>query len=579
MSSSAFDCPPESGCPDESLILEFVQGDLSHAERVEVENHIAACEECRGVVSELVRAISRVNPALVPGEGIGHEMTLPAGQRPGSGLPKPGAIVVGKYAIEAEIGRGGMGVVFAAKHLHLGQRVALKFLNESARGDAQAVQRFLREAQAAVRIQSEHVARVLDVGTTPDGLPFMVMEYLRGTDLGAWMKKHGAAPCEEACHYVLQACDALAEAHALGLVHRDLKPANLFLTERADGSPLVKVLDFGISKSLREGVGEHGMTTGHVIMGSPRYMSPEQMKSSRDVDARTDIWALGAVLYELISGRPAFEADTVPGLCAAIATCEPAPLAHAPSGLGAVVFRCLEKDPARRFPDVAAFCDALLPFVPLVPAAGPLVARIRRLAERRSSLPDATPNPTEDPSARIEAAVVSIRPGASRRVWTRTLAWASVIAVVALVGVALFAREPWRAPARIASVDLRTMVVTASAKPDAVIALPLDATTATLAPGSSKVAADSATLARGPSRATVGGKPHGGSKSVPRTATAPRPAEAAVIVGPSHAAASLPAPAAPSSPAPTSAAVPGPTSAPTPAPASVFEHQGLLDRK
>jgi serine/threonine-protein kinase len=285
----------------------------------------------------------------------------------------PGDVLAGKYRIERVLGQGGMGVVVSAHHLHLDERIAIKFLLPEALQNAEAVARFSREARAAVKIKSEHVARVVDVGTLDTGSPYMVMEYLHGQDLGALVQQRGGLPIEEAVEYVLQACEAIAEAHALGIIHRDLKPQNLFLAHRADGSPCVKVLDFGISKITSYGSGsgsgsDMSMTKTTAVMGSPLYMSPEQMTSSRDVDARTDIWALGAILHELLTGRVPFLADTVPQLCAMILQSSAPPLRNfrpdAPEALQNVLLRCLEKDPGRRFRNVAEFAAALLPFAP-----------------------------------------------------------------------------------------------------------------------------------------------------------------------------------------------------------------------
>src|SRR5580700_416889 len=193
---------------------------------------------------------------------------------------QPGDVLAGKYKVERVLGAGGMGVVVAAHHLQLDEKIALKFLLPEALGDAEAVARFAREARNACKIKSEHVARVTDVGTLPNGAPYMVMEYLEGGDLAAWIKQRGALPIEQAVEFVLQACVAVADAHALGIVHRDLKPANLFCVRRSDGQLSIKVLDFGISK-LADGVGpgSMAMTKTSALMGSPLYMSPEQMRS------------------------------------------------------------------------------------------------------------------------------------------------------------------------------------------------------------------------------------------------------------------------------------------------------------
>jgi len=294
-----------------------------------------------------------------------------------------GQLIAGKYRIEQTLGRGGMGVVMAALHEQLNQRVALKFLTDNAYQQPEAVARFVREARAAVQIQSEHVARVMDVGTLDSGAPYMVMEYLRGRDLKDVSTRRGALAVGEAVDFVLQACDAVAEAHSLGIVHRDLKPSNLFLTERPDGSPMVKVLDFGISKALHPG--ERGsqmqMTASAAIMGSPQYMSPEQIRSSKNVDARADVWALGTILHELLTGSPAYVADTVPGLLAMIVADPPPPLCaarpDAPAELEAIILRCLEKDRERRYPSVAALARALERFA--TAETRPLVRRISRV--------------------------------------------------------------------------------------------------------------------------------------------------------------------------------------------------------
>ena len=279
---------------------------------------------------------------------------------------KPGDVLAGKYQVERILGVGGMGVVVVAHHIQLDERVALKFLLPSALGNPEAVSRFAREARAAVKIKSEHVASVRDVGELPSGAPYMVMEYLEGDDLSAWLKERGPLPVEQALDFVLQACVAVADAHALGIVHRDLKPANLFCTRRSDGQLSIKVLDFGISKMTDTLAGSVTRTSS--MMGSPLYMSPEQMISAKDVDAQADIWALGVILFELLTGRPAFLADTITEL-AILVTNQPAPAVRtlrpdAPGGLEAIILKCLEKDRRQRYRNVAELAVALLPFAP-----------------------------------------------------------------------------------------------------------------------------------------------------------------------------------------------------------------------
>ncbi|MDB4938682.1 MAG: hypothetical protein JWP87_5654 [Labilithrix sp.] len=295
------------------------------------------------------------------------EPTSPAS----SGGPSPvreGDILASKYRVEKVLGVGGMGVVVAAEHIELSQKVALKFLLKQASSNDDLVSRFLREARASVRLKGAHVAKTLDVGRLEDGCPYIVMEFLDGHDLHAEIRGGvGLVAVEDAVSYVIQAAEGLAEAHALGIVHRDLKPGNLFLTRGVDGRPLVKVLDFGISKTM-DPIGGDGLslTKTEMLLGSPLYMSPEQMRSSKHVDERSDLWALGAIAFELLTGRVPFEADTILELCFKVAQ-EKAPnpkdlRPELPDELCAAVMKCLEKDPADRFPNVGELARAFEPF-------------------------------------------------------------------------------------------------------------------------------------------------------------------------------------------------------------------------
>ncbi len=309
----------------------------------------------------------------------------------------PGDIVAGRYRIERIIGQGGMGIVVAALHVQLEQRFAIKFLLGHPAADGMQTTRFFREARAAAQIKSEHVARVVDTGTLENGAPYIVMECLDGRDLANELSARGPLPIEEAVDYVLQACEAIADAHALGIVHRDLKPANLFLSRRSDGSTCVKVLDFGISKVLTGASAEPALTATTAVMGSPMYMSPEQIRSSKMVDARSDVWSLGVILFELVCGRPPFRAETVSATLAQIIADPPPPLAHArpgvPAELEAVILGCLEKEASNRTPSVAILAERLLRFAPS--SAGVSVERILRLAgagQPRESLQAATPS-------------------------------------------------------------------------------------------------------------------------------------------------------------------------------------------
>jgi eukaryotic-like serine/threonine-protein kinase len=279
-----------------------------------------------------------------------------------------GTVIAGKYRVESRIGEGGMGVVFAARHLELGTRVAIKLLRDTAGREDEA--RFLREARAAAQLDSEHVVRVLDVGRLDERTPFIVMEYLEGKDLACRLDG-GHMEVAEAVGMVLEACEAIAQAHLAGIVHRDIKPSNLFVATRKDGTTTVKVLDFGISKITRPLEGDEGaisMTEARSVVGSAGYMSPEQLQSAKGVDPRTDIWSLGVVLYELLCGARPFEEKSAAAIGAAIATAEPASLcaraSHVPRELERVIRRCLEKKPDQRYASVEELARALLPFCP-----------------------------------------------------------------------------------------------------------------------------------------------------------------------------------------------------------------------
>ncbi|MBI5536944.1 MAG: serine/threonine protein kinase [Deltaproteobacteria bacterium] len=298
-------------------------------------------------------------------------------------LPRKGDKIAGRYRVESLVGLGGMGAVLSAMHVDLKQRVAVKVMLPQGARHRMAVVRFLREARAASAIQSEHVVRIFDVGKLKSGLPYLVMEYLSGASLSDVIEKTGPVPIIDGVHYVLQACEAVAQAHAVGIVHRDLKPSNLFLTRRSDGSPLVKVLDFGISKA--EWMIDPGMnpalTATADLVGTPTYMSPEQVRSAKNVDWRTDIWSMGAVLYELITGKPPFWADTLPALAAMIVSDPIVPpsqrLAGLPTALDAILLRCMSKDPAERPQTIPQLAREIEPFAP--PSAAYLIERISRV--------------------------------------------------------------------------------------------------------------------------------------------------------------------------------------------------------
>jgi eukaryotic-like serine/threonine-protein kinase len=293
------------------------------------------------------RSISYVrrNKATGTEEAPSDKVATPGGMSAGGArasppaLPGPGDLVLGgKFRIDESLGKGGMGVVMAGEHITLGQKVAFKFLKPGA-SEADVVERFVREARAAARIDNEHVVRVSDVGVLESGVAYMVMERLEGEDLGRYLRRQGPLPVDEAVLYLAQACDAVAAAHAAGVIHRDLKPSNLFLARRRDGRSAIKVLDFGISKASSTSRDEvsQSLTRPGTVLGSPRYMSPEQVRDIRHVDGRSDVWSLGTVLYELLVGSPMYEGDTVQALYALIIADPPAPLRSKRPGVPAEI--------------------------------------------------------------------------------------------------------------------------------------------------------------------------------------------------------------------------------------------------
>jgi serine/threonine-protein kinase len=288
-----------------------------------------------------------------------------------------GAVVDAKYQIDRVLGRGAMGVVVQATHVHLGEKVALKFLHYRARSGTEDFQsRFKREARVSAKLKNEHITRVIDVGVWKERVPYMVMDYLEGGDLRELIKSQGPLPIGVAIDYAVQICVGIAEAHANGIVHRDLKPSNLFLTRRPDGSDLLKVLDFGISKWRASETELEELTQTGVVLGSPKYMAPEQLFGSSDVDARADVWSIGAIVYEMIAGRPPFDLPTFTRICAELSTNRPPPslIAKRPEvtpELEAVIMKCFERNPDERTRDVAELAGNLLDAVQ-APFAAPM---------------------------------------------------------------------------------------------------------------------------------------------------------------------------------------------------------------
>jgi serine/threonine-protein kinase len=322
-----------------------------------------------------------------------------------------GSIVAEKFRLEAVVGSGGMGVVFKAWHLELEEHVALKFLLPSRAADRELRQRFALEAKAAAKLRGEHVVRVHDVGTLQGHVPYIVMEYLEGRTVGAMLRERGPLPVELACELTIQACEALAEAHARGIVHRDVKPENLVVTLGPDETPLLRVVDFGVSK-VALALDPGRTNPGGTVLGTPYYMSPEQLDGVLDVDGRTDIWSLGAVLFEMLAGRKAFAGHTFASLASEILTQPPRQLRKlrfdAPEELEAIVNRCLAKRPGDRFASVAELAAALEPFAPVEARA--VAERAVRIVASGSAMRSERPSGASLDDAILSSAKLRARP-------------------------------------------------------------------------------------------------------------------------------------------------------------------------
>jgi len=338
-------------------------------------------------------------------------MGVPVGQTPRPATDSAiviGQVFLGKYRVDSVLGQGGMGVVAKCTHLGLNEHVAIKMLRQDVMLDRDATERFQREAQLASKLKSEHVARVVDVGTFPEtGVPYMVMEFLDGHDLGELVDERGPLQAPFAAMLMLQAAEALGEAHSIGIVHRDVKPSNLFVTWRPDGSALVKVLDFGISKATLGT--DLRLTQTQSLLGTPAYMSPEQMRSARLVDARTDIWSLGTVFYELLEARRPFEAESFSEMCVMVAVDPPAEMVNTPPALQPIILRCLAKNPDQRYANMAELGRDLLPHVQDVHQASLLVERMQNLADRGVRASGANVDQWDGPTTGVTRAPILIR--------------------------------------------------------------------------------------------------------------------------------------------------------------------------
>ncbi len=411
-----------------------------------------------------------------------------------SNAPEVGQTIAGKYRVEGMLGSGGMGVVFSARHLDLDRLVAVKVMRPELAQDSGAVQRLVLEAKLAAQFRSEHVCHVMDVGTLEGGTPYVVMEYLEGEDLNELLARQGALDVTDSVDFVLQACEALAEAHAANVVHRDLKPENLFVTKALDGGAQIKVLDFGISKQLGN-TSSLALTNPSAALGSPYYMAPEQMRAARDVDCRADIWAMGAILFELVTNRRAFDGDTLPEVCSAVLAAPPRRADEldpsVPQALANAIARCLEKNPAQRFSSVLALGEALVPFGSA--RAQLSLKRIRRvLSAHAGTMPSIAPDsPLRAMPVRVSSMPLRAQPP------TPTL---TTGAAGALVAEARSRRLPWLA-ALLALFVLVASAATIAARQEAARAAA--STAAVLPPSAAPVQAVAIEAASAPAAAPV----------------------------------------------------------------------------
>ena len=486
---------------------------------------------------------------------------------------RPGDVVAGKYVVDREIAAGGMGLVFSARHVELDQAVALKFMRAELRGQI-STSRFTLEARATAKLRSAHVARVFDVGVLEDGTPYMVMELLEGIDLERLIEDRGRLSPEIAAELVTQACEAVAEAHNAGIIHRDLKPANLFLTKTPQGAPFVKVLDFGISKATIDAPTR--ATAAGTIMGSPPYMSPETLKSSRNANVQSDVWALGVILYELATGRLPFDGEGVGDIALKVHHDEPVwPAVLDPTiakEYDDIVRSCLQKDPSKRFSSAIELRDALVAFS-TSRGTGAMTLSLRTTSPRIVVVDDPEPAPpTPRTAERLHKARSSTtmvptkqpsdpprRPSPSRRVLVSAVGVGAAIAAAAVLLATTRTPVPRAAASSAegspAAITAHASVPAATPSPvqgpaDPIVAGPIPAAAIPVASASTTEPSPAAVTANAPSRPAP--------RTTAKTTTPP------------------PASAAPKEPAPTASLTPPPAPVqPAPAPST---GRGIRDR-
>jgi serine/threonine-protein kinase len=400
-----------------------------------------------------------------------------------------GAIIGRKYRLDEVIAEGGMGVVYKGWHLVLEHPIAIKVVRPEYAHHPEAVARFLNEARASAQLHGIHVAHVLDTGRIENGPPYMVLEYLEGFDLRELLGAEGPLPVSRAVDYVVQTCEAVAEAHARGIIHRDLKPENLFVARMPDGSEVLKVIDFGISKRLDSGARSY--TVQGRSLGSPHYMAPEQMTTPDLVDARADIWSLGVVLFELLTNRVPFEGETMQVACVKVLCEEPPSLrslnAQLPPALEAVITRCLRKPPDERYPSVKELTEALVPFASSQCAdslgrvrrllgdvsadSGEPTAKPVRVLPQREAVEDSTPlPPTRETTVNLRVPMRPLWPAALAIAATATLVILSRSDPLVLGQMAVMTAERVQSVARVGAHSVRGLAADAMSFLDSVSA-------------------------------------------------------------------------------------------------------------